>query len=84
VARLKAAGRALVDEEAIFQAVAQQREIAGRAAARSRAARRRLARIRKLSLDPVTPRTVPAITSAPDPSDDDVFPVTRLDPVTRW
>lgn len=84
VARLKAAGRSQVDEEAIFQAVAQQREIAGAAAARSRAARRRLARIRRLSLDPVTPRTVSAIASAPDPSKDEVFPVTRLYPVMRW
>jgi putative transposase len=84
VAQLKAAGRAQVDEEAIFQAVAQQREIAGRAAARSRAARRRLARIRRLSSDHVAPRTVPAITSTPDPSEDKVFPVTRLYPVMRW
>ena len=84
VARLKATGRAHVDEEAIFQAVAQQREIAGRAAAHSRAARRRLARIRKLSLDHAGPWTVPAITSAPDPSDDDVLPITQLYPVTRW
>jgi putative transposase len=84
VAQLKAAGRARVDEEAIFRAVAQQREIAQGAAARSRAARRRLARIRKLSLDPAAPRTAPAIEGSSDPSEDDVFPVTRLYPVTRW
>jgi putative transposase len=84
VAQLKAAGRAQVDEEAIFQAVTQQREIAERAAARSRAARRRLARIRRLSLEHAAPRTAPAITSAPDPGEDEVFPVTQLYPVTRW
>jgi len=89
VAQLKAAGRAQVNEEAIFQAVAKQREIAQAAAARSRAARRRLARIKRISPGAgagVASRILSVVKSAPDRTDEEdaVISVPQLYPVVPW
>ena len=45
VAHLRAQGRAQVDEEAIFRAVQQQREVVQRAAQQDRSARKQIARM---------------------------------------
>ncbi|TCP77410.1 putative transposase [Rhizobium sp. PP-CC-2G-626] len=79
VARLRADGRSHVDEEAIFRAVAAQRELAREAATRTRSARRKLARIagkNSLSFQP-----------EPTKRAEDAEPqivVTQLYPATKW
>ena len=84
VAQIKADGRAQVDEDAIFRAVAAQREITRLAAAKTRSARRRLARG---DAAPVWPEPGPAsrghVTTTPE-VEDAVVPVGRLYPVTTW
>lgn len=89
VAQLKAAGLAQVDETAIFQAVAEQREIARAAAARTRSSRRRLARVPQVLAEPPLPpasRSRAAAAGSSDGNDEegDLIPVPRLYPVTRW
>ncbi|WP_189379706.1 MULTISPECIES: Mu transposase C-terminal domain-containing protein [unclassified Mesorhizobium] len=86
VARLKAEGLAQVDEEAIFRAVAEQREVARTAAARTRSARRRIARTEQILAAAPPARDVPtsAKLSREQKSDDNLVAVTQLYPVTRW
>ena len=72
------------NEDAIFRAVAAQREITRLAAAKTRSARRRLARG---DAAPVWPEPGPAsrgsVTSTPD-TEDSLVPVGRLYLVTTW
>jgi putative transposase len=91
VAQIKADGLAQVDEETIFRAVAEQREIAKAAAARTRSARRRLARVTQMLAEPLSmaPSGTPlhdAWSADIDHGGDgaDVIAVPRLYPVTRW
>ena len=86
MARLKQQGRAQVDEEAIFRAVAEQRALALGAATRSPQARRRLARVSDL-LRPSQPAPARVALLSPaerDEDDEAVIGVPRLYPVTRW
>jgi len=79
VARVRADGRSHVDEDAIFRAVAAQRELARDAAARTRSARRKLARIagkNALSFQP----DPPSRSDGPEPK----IVVTKLYPATKW
>jgi putative transposase len=87
--RLKAAGLARVDEEAIFRAVAEQREIARAAAAHTRSARRRLARARAGLAESVPRAASPLAPTAPTSADgaggdDELVVVPDLYSVTRW
>lgn len=92
VAQIKADGLARVDEETIFRAVAGQREIAKAAAARTRSARRRLARVTQMLAEPLSmaPSRTPTDDAWSADIDDrggggaDVIAVPRLYPVTRW
>jgi putative transposase len=78
IAMLKAEGRSHVDEDAIFRAVATQRELARTAAARTRSARRKLARIAGSARNPVQPDHSEQI-DAEEP-----ISVTTLYPAMRW
>lgn len=79
IARLRADGRSHVDENAIFRAVATQRELAREAAARTRSARRKLARIAGKSPLPLQSEQTEREESV-EPS----IVVTELYPATRW
>ena len=87
VAHLRAQGRAAVDEEAIFRAVAQQREVVRGAAQRTRSAHRQIARTadaargapaRKIPEPPVLPgNTVKPADDAGAAYDLDPYPAER-------
>lgn len=79
VARLRADGRSHVDEEAIFRAVAAQRELARDAAARTRSARRKLARI--AGKNPLSFQPEP--TKRAEDAEPQIV-VTQLYPATKW
>ena len=88
VAHLWAQGRAAVDEDAIFRAVQQQREVVQRAAQQTRSARKQIARTADMARG-APARESPTIPARPDVAAGaagDAGPVFDLEPypVERW
>ena len=85
VRRLTQEGRAKVDEAAIFRTIAQMREITQTAAARTKAARRRRARIEN-ALSATTSPSSPASQMPPTSRDVDTPPLAAVpfDDIEEW
>jgi len=78
IATLREQGRLQVDEAAIFRAVAAQRDLVKAAAARTRSARRRLARTGDISQNPAPVDQTDGL------GVEDFRPITALYPITNW
>jgi len=85
VRRLRQAGAAKVDEAAIFRTVEKMREITQAATARTKAARRRQARLEhalSATAPPVHP--VPAMPSAPPVAEETRFEAIPFEDIEEW